>query len=315
MAGNRLRELIRTGCAPQLLHWASCPQDIGGMVGGLFGGNDPPPAPDYTGAAVATAAGNADAARIGAKANRVSQYTPYGNMVYTQPNPADPDIWRADVTLSPDQQQLLDKQNEISIGLGDTMNRGLGYVQDILDKPFDTSKLPAQTVTPDVAGREAITAALLERQQPQFDRTRQQKENDLLVRGFNPGTEAWKSAQDDLNRAENDARLTAMMAGGQEQSRLFGLGQSARERALQEEAFLRNEPLNTLNAVRTGAQVTNPTFAAVPQQQTTRGPDLLGATTAQYQGQLGAYNAQQAGSNSLMNGLFSLGGQALPFIL
>lgn len=260
---------------------------------------------------MATAAGNADAARIAAKANRVSQYTPYGSITYTRPDPADQDIWRSDVTLSPAQQQLLDKQNAISIGLGDTMGRGLEYVKDTLDNPFDVSQLPDLPVTPDVAGREAITAALLERQQPTFDRNRQQKENDLLVRGFNPGTEGWKSAQDDLSRAENDARLAAVMAGGTEQSRLFGLGQSARERALQEQSFLRNEPLNTLNAVRTGAQVTNPTFTPVPQQQTVAGPNLLGAAQAQYQGQLGAYNAEQAGNNNFMGGLFSLGGAVL----
>lgn len=278
------------------------------IIGDIFGGgSSPPPAPDYTGAAIATAAGNADAARIAAKANRVSQYTPYGSITYTRPDPNDPDIWRSDVTLSPTQQQLLDSQNQISLGLGDTMNKGLGYVQNTLDNPFDVSKLPDLPVTPDVAGREEVTAALLERQQPTFQRNRAQKESDLLMRGFNPGTEGWNAAQDDLNRQENDARLAAIMAGGTEQSRLFGLGQSARERALQEESFLRNEPLNTLNAVRTGAQVTNPTFGATPNQATTQGADMLGAANQQYGAQLSAYNADQASKNNMVNGLFSLG--------
>jgi hypothetical protein len=44
-----------------------------------------PKAPDYAAAARETAAGNADAARIGAKANRVDQYTPYGSMTYYNP--------------------------------------------------------------------------------------------------------------------------------------------------------------------------------------------------------------------------------------
>ena len=40
------------------------------------GSSPPPPAPDYAGAAQATAAGNLEAARANAAANRVNQYTP-----------------------------------------------------------------------------------------------------------------------------------------------------------------------------------------------------------------------------------------------
>jgi hypothetical protein len=45
-----------------------------------------PKIPDMTKAAEATAEGNIEAARIAAKANRVSQYTPYGNLIYSQGN-------------------------------------------------------------------------------------------------------------------------------------------------------------------------------------------------------------------------------------
>lgn len=44
----------------------------------------PPPAPDYTAAANATAAGNLEAARAATQANRINQYTPYGSLTYTQ---------------------------------------------------------------------------------------------------------------------------------------------------------------------------------------------------------------------------------------
>ena len=50
----------------------------------LLGKSDPPPAPDYAGAANATAAGNLEAAKVAAAANRVNQVTPYGNLTYTQ---------------------------------------------------------------------------------------------------------------------------------------------------------------------------------------------------------------------------------------
>lgn len=276
-------------------------------------------ASDYQAAAAATGQANIEAARQATKANRVNQYTPYGNLTYTD---LGNDRWRSDMSLSPSQQSLLDQQTSTSLGLGNTMNRALGYTQDALNSPFDKSDLPTIGVTPDVAGREAVTAALLERQQPTFDRNRQQKENSLLVTGHNPGGEAWKAAQDDLSRAENDARLAAIGAGGAEQSRLFGLGSSARQNALQEKSFLRNEPLNTLNAVRTGAQVTMPTFQNVPQQSTTQGANYLGAQSAfgsnqmqnagnAYSSQLAAYNASQANNNNMMSGLFGLGSAAL----
>lgn len=304
-------------------------------MGSVLGkGSSPPPAPDYTGAAIATAAGNKDAAIAGTEANRVNQYTPYGSLTYKQTgtSAAGNPLWSATTSLSPEQQKLLDLQNQTSIGLGETMGTGLNYVQDILANPFDTSALPSTPNLPtvqDVPTTNQVTDTLMARQQPMLDRIRSQKETDLMVRGFNPGGEAWKSSQDDLARAENDARMAAVLAGGQEQSRLanvnaqqfgqgaqlFGLGQTARDRALQEQAFLRNEPLNTLNAVRTGAQVTGPTFQNVPLQQGYTGPDLLGATQATGQYNQGTYNAQQAGNNAMMGGLFQLGGQALPFLL
>lgn len=285
--------------------------------GGGGGTPPPPPAPDYTGAAVATAAGNADAARIAAKANRVSQYTPYGNLIYKNGINGDQDQWSATTELSPAQKALLDQQNKISLGLGNTMDQGLGYVKNMLDKPLDTSSF-TKVDAPTVAGREAVTAALLDRMQPGMDRSRQQRESALMIQGHNRGGEAWNALQDDLSRAENDARLGAVQAGGAEQSRLFGLQDTSRRNQLAETQTLRTEPLNTLNAVRTGAQVTNPSFANVPNQATVGGPDLLGAARAQYGAGMDVYNANMNAQNAaaqqnsnMMGGLFSLGGMAM----
>lgn len=281
-------------------------------VGGALGKNDAPPPPDYTGAAVATAQGNADAARIAAKANRVSQYTPYGNIVYSQPNAADEDIWRADVSLSPSQQQLLDQQNRTSIGLAGLQDKGLSYVRGMLDKPFDQSSLPAQQINAGQTAQDAIMARL----QPTWNQKQAALETQLANQGIARGTEAYSNGMRDFNNARNDAEMQAALQG-------INVGQQARQQGIQEHAFFRNEPLNTLNAVRTGAQVTNPQFSNVPQQQTTAGPDLLGAAQAGYNAQLGAYNAEQAGSNGMMSGLFGLGaatvmspwaGKALGFV-
>lgn len=323
-----------------------------------------PPPPDYAGAAAATAQGNLEAARVAAKANRVSQYTPYGNLIYQQggglnqnaydqavksyqdqlakytaaggdnqqqfiqqafpsesggeeyrsvlnpdyiakpnaPNQldytlmGDPDVWSSTVQLTPEQQQLLDQQNKTSLQLASLQDQGVGYVQNMLDKPFDVGALPAQTINAGQTAQDAIMSRL----QPQFDRRQAQLETQLANQGISRGTEAWKNAQTDLDQARNDAYIQSALQG-------MGIGQQARQQGLQEQAFLRNEPLNTLNAVRTGAQVTNPTFSNVPQQATTQGPDMLGAAQAGYNAQMNNYNAQQAGNQGLMGGLFGLG--------
>lgn len=265
--------------------------------------SSPPPAPDYAGAAAQTAAGNADAARIAAKANRVSQYTPYGNLIYKQ-DPSDQDVWSATTQLAPEQQALLDQQNKTSMDLAALQNQGVGYVQNMLDKPFDTGALPAQSINPG----QTVQDALMERLTPQFERRQGQLETQLANQGIARGTEAWKNAQTDMDQARNDAMIQAGLQG-------MGMGQQARQQALQEQAFLRNEPLNTLNAVRTGAQVTGPTFSSVPQQATTAGPDLLGASQAKGNWDMSNYNAQQASKNNFMSGLMGIGKAAIPYIL
>ena len=272
-----------------------------------LGKSDPPPAPDYTGAANATAAGSIEAARLAARANRADQTTPYGSSTYTD---LGGDRWRQDVTLAPEQQQLLNQQNKTSLGLGDTMNQGLGYVQNMLDSPLDSSGF-TKVDPASVAGREQVTATLLDRMQPSLDRTRQQRENALLIQGHNRGGEAWNAQENDLARAENDQRMAAVLAGGGEQSRLLGAQQAQRQNQLAETQTLRNEPLATLNAVRTGAMPTNPQFTNIPQQTTTPGPNLLGAAQSQYGAQMGAYNAGEAQNAGLTSGVFSLGGAAL----
>ncbi len=263
--------------------------------------SSPPPAPDYAGAAAASAAGDLKAAQTAAAANRVNQITPYGTLKYTeggtdsQGNP----MWTATTALSPEQQQLLNQQNKTSIGLANLQDQGLGYVQNMLDKPFDTSKLAAEQVNPGETAQDAI----MRRLNPQFDRRQAQLEAQMANQGIARGTEAWHNAQTDLDQARNDAMSQAALQG-------ISLGQQARQQGLQEQAFLRSEPLNTLNAVRTGAQVTGPQFVSVPQQATTSGPNMMGAAQAQGQWDMGGQNAEQASNANKTAGIVGLASAA-----
>ena len=261
-----------------------------------------PPAPDYTAAAKETASGNLDAARAATAANRVNQYTPYGSLEYkvSGEDPYGNATWSATQSLAPAQQQLLDYQNQASLGLGQLTGKGLGYVNNMLDTPFDTSKLPTTGFNPSQSYQDAY----MQRLQPQIQQGREALSTQLANSGIPVGSEAYKRAMMAQGMKENDLLAAATTQG-------FGVGQQARQSALQEQAYLRNEPLNTLNAVRSGAQVQGPSFVNSAQQANTAGADILGATQMGYNANLAASNAQNAANNAMTSGLFSLGGAAL----
>jgi hypothetical protein len=261
-----------------------------------------PPPPDYAGAAKETAAGNLDAARANIAANRVNQYTPYGSLEYQVSgedkfgNP----MWKATQSLAPAQQKLLDYQNQASLGLGELTGKGLGYVNNMLDTPFDTSKLPTTGFNPSQSYQDAY----MQRLAPQISQSREALNTQLANSGIPVGSEAYKRAMQTQGMKENDLLAAATTQG-------FGVGQQARQSALQEQAYLRNEPLNTLNAVRSGAQVQGPSFVNPAMQANTAGPDMLGAAQMGYNANLAASNAQNAANNQMTSGLFSLGGAGI----
>ena len=273
------------------------------MGGGGFLGLGPAPsapaAPDYRAAAQETAAGNIDAARVATAANRVNQVTPYGNLNYsiTGQDPYGNPTWTATQTLAPAQQQLLDYQNQASLGLGKLAGQGLGYVEQMLNTPFNTAALPSTGFNPSQTYQEAY----MQRLQPQIQQSREQLQQRLANQGIDIGSKAYENAMRMQAQRENDLLAAATTQG-------FNVGQQARQTALQEQAYLRNEPLNTLSAVRTGAQVQGPQFVNAPQQATTTGPDLLTAAQAQGQYSLGDFNARQASQSGFNQGLMGLGG-------
>lgn len=275
------------------------------MGGGGFLGLGPAPkapaAPDYAAAARETAAGNLAAAQTATAANRVNQITPYGNLNYAETgtdsrgNP----IWTATQTLSPEQQQILDMQNQASIGLGGTINASLGRVQDVMGQGFDPS-LPSTGFNPSQSYQDAY----MQRLAPQIQQGQEQLQQRLANQGIDIGSEAYDRAMRNQAVRENDLLLGATTAG-------FGVGQQANQQAFNQELTKYNLPLNTLSALRTGAQVQNPSFVNSAQQATTSGPDILSASQMGYNAKMGDFNAQQAAQQNLNQGLFSLGGAAI----
>jgi hypothetical protein len=265
----------------------------------IFGGPpSAPPPPDYTGAANATAAGNLDAARAATAANRVNQITPYGNLDYsiTGQDPYGNPTWTAKTSLNDVGTQLLNNQNNASLGLGSAINSQLGNVQNTMSQPFNPN-LPQVGIN---AGQNYQNAAML-RLQPQIEQSREALNTQLANSGIPVGSEAYRRAQVAQGQKENDL-LAANTTQG------FNTGLAANQQAYNQQLTNYNMPLNTLSALRTGAQVQNPTFQSVPQQATTTGPDLLGAATAQGNYNTAANNAATAANSSMTGGLMNLGG-------
>lgn len=68
--------------------------------------------------------------------------------------------------------------------------------------------------------RDKVEGAIYSRLDPQMEKDRAALETRLANQGVTQGSQAWNTATDSLNRSNTDARMQAILAGGQEQSRL-----------------------------------------------------------------------------------------------
>lgn len=305
------------------------------------GKGDSPPAPDYTAAANATAAGNLEATRAASAANRVNQITPYGSLTYTQDKAFDqagydaamkaynalpaasgrfaslggainaaPKIedfynkdggWTATQTLSPAQQAIQAQTDKLNQGLMTTANSGLQYANNVLSHPgVDTSKLPQVGMNPGQTYQDAIMSRL----QPQQDHEREMFQAQMAAQGIPQGSEAYTNGERDFNDQQAAKQVQAVTQG-------FNTGLSANQNAFQQESYNQMQPINLINALRTGSQVSQPNYVNVPQQATTAGADLLGAANSQYGAELGSANMRNAQSNALLGTAGQLGGAAM----
>lgn len=89
------------------------------------------------------------------------------------------------------------------------------------------------------------------------------------------------------------------------------LSNSARTQGFQEAEFLRTEPLNILNALRTGNQASIPTFGNMGTGVGITPAPIYNATQDAYNSALQNYNIQAQQYGGLLGGLASLGGAAI----
>lgn len=235
---------------------------------------------------------------------QMMRYRAAGGTMPPRPDRSDfitnPDQWRSEITLSDTGQQLLDAYNRTSLGLADLQGSAMDRVRDALAQPFDTSGLIDINGQTGMDGWAKASNLIKERNRESLDAQQAALDTKLANMGLTAGSEGWGIQQTQFGKQRNDADMAAELAGAQVQNQMFQQALAGNAATLQQRAYLRNLPLQELNALRSGSQVTNPTFNTPGQQGQTSGPDLLGATQGQYNAQLGQVNAEnaQAASNT-----------------
>ena len=268
-----------------------------------MGKSSPPPPPDYASAARETAAGNREATQFATNANRINQFTPYGNLTYQYTPEYDNQGqetgrgWSQTMNLTPQAQAALDQQLALNRKYGEVANIGFDRTRQIFENPeLDLSALPNRGIDVGQTAQQAIMARLQPQLQAQEEATRQR----LANTGIGLGSTAFQREMAIEGQRANDLQMQAALQG-------INLDQANRSAALQEQAYLQDRPLNLINALRTGNQVQAPQFQQFAQQATTAGPDILGATNAQYNAAVDATNARNAQTSGMMGGLLGVG--------
>lgn len=262
------------------------------FVGDIFGGGDAPAAPDPAATAAAQGQMNEATARLQASLNRPNQYTPYGNLIWTQNSP---NHWSSRIQLSPEMQKLFNQNMAVSLGLGGATRESLADVNRAIK-----SNAPMYSDQYRDRMEDAYYNRETSRLDPRFAESRRALESSLINQGINRGTNAWNTAIDEFGRDRNDAYSQAM-----QNAILQGRGEAQADSDLKWKQ--RSNLLNELNALRTGQQVQQPQF-----NQNTNATQVATTPYAQsvynsYQGNLAGYNAGVSTGNSLLSGLATLG--------
>jgi hypothetical protein len=225
-----------------------------------------PAAPDYKGAAEATAASNQDAQTRSDWANRPTVNTPWGQESWTSAASVDPSTgkpitsWTQTQTLNPESQATLDAQMGVDRAKSETALSQFGRVQDAMARPFDWGNMQAYGEAPqagnvqagnlqggqgilggldtgslgampqgDAAERQRIENMLFDRMAPQHQQTQAALESKLSNMGLTRGSQQWNDEMQRMERSQADERFNAMQTGGQEMQREFDMGMQGRQ--------------------------------------------------------------------------------------
>jgi hypothetical protein len=271
---------------------------------------------------------------IGSNANEVN---PYGTVSYNAveqvPIYTNGQItgyaprYQKTTTLSPDQQKLMGLETQGKYNLGTTAVEQSAKIRDTLNTPLDTSQwapwqtnLQTQATRQDqgATDRPAIEKAMMDSYNRSVAPQEQAQEATLAARGLSPGSQGYGNYQMQRDDSRANAAQQAYLASGTESraaqgayndasTSRYNLDQSLanyyntlRGGQATQDIALRNQPINEISALMTGAQAT------IPQFQAFQGSQVAAPNIAQYISD--NYKAQSNAASQTNAGLFGLAG-------
>lgn len=227
---------------------------------------------------------NKETAIAQANLNAVDYVTPYGNITTTQTGTWSDGTpkYTQTTSLSDAQQAVLDQTQGAQLNLATIANDQSAFLNDYLDKPFTFDNNSAETWAYDLA-----SPRILEQQKQNEEQLR----STLAAKGIREGSAAWNAEMQRLTNANTD--------------QLNQLALTGRQQAYNEALSTYNAPINTISALMSGSQVTNPNSSTTATSQTpVAGVDYAGMVDSKYKADL-------ARSQSALGGLFGLLGAGI----
>lgn len=229
--------------------------------------------------------------------NQVDQFTPDGNLTYSQAGNTswtDPvsgktyqiPKYAATQTLSQSGQAIKDRTDAAQLNFATLANDQSGRLGGLMSQPFrydtnDHEKWSLGLYDKLNADREgAATEAV---------RTR------LVNQGLREGSQGW------------DAAMRAHTGGLMDSRNRFLL--DSQGQGFSQAQATRNQPINEVTALLSGSQVAQPNYVNTPRENIAA-TDYAGLTQQDYQNRLGIYNQKMAQRGAMMGGLFGIAGAA-----
>lgn len=224
------------------------------------------------------------AAEDTARFNQMGINSPWGRQYYTG-RIGSPDR-QMHIELSPDQQRLLDYQNQLSGQL-------FGYGTEQL-APAMMERLMAPDST---AVEDALYERGLERLQPELERREARTQSDLMSGGIPVGSRAYGQEMNRLQEREDQA--------------LENLALSSRVAGAQENRLQRQQAIQELSSILGQIPGMQSPATMMPGAMQVGAPDFAGGAWNQYGAQMGRYNQRAANLGGLYGMLGLLGAGAL----
>lgn len=263
-----------------------------------MGKGSAPKAPDPQQTAAASTSTNIGTAIANSMLGNVNQITPDGSLTYSQSGTTkwtDPytgksyDIpsYTATQSLSGNQQAIKDQTDAAQLNLAGLANDQSGAIRDRLATPFEFDNRDAENWAYDLASARIL---------PQQQRNEEALRTRLLNSGLREGSAAWNAEMQRLTNANTD--------------QLNQLALTGRQSAYNEARDQYTLPINSITALLSGSQISNPNFVNTS-QPTIPTTDVAGIINQNYQNKLGAYQNRQSGIGGLLTGVGNLAGSMI----